>query len=79
MSSVNSIMVNIRSLLGASAAIKAGGASQDPVRASIDLAAMNPSNPATAAQVMGCNCSVNPSGLSPAEIAAAQAKNGVTK
>ncbi|MBO9538975.1 hypothetical protein J7643_00100 [bacterium] len=75
MSSVNSIMVNIRSLLTASSALKAGGAAQEPVQTSLNLAAMNPANPATAAQVMGCNCSVNPSGLSPAEIAAAQAKN----
>ena len=46
--------------------------------ASVDLAALGVGpigHGSPAEQVFGCRCSTNPSGLSPAEIAAAQAQN----
>lgn len=50
-------------------------------QASVDLAALGVGpigHGSPAEQVFGCRCSTNPSGLSPAEIAAAQAQNGAS-
>ena len=43
--------------------------------ASVDLGVLGGGHGTPAHQVFGCNCSTNPSGLSPAEIATAQAEN----
>jgi hypothetical protein len=68
-------------LLGWQAAPAAAPAAQAPAAAplaSVDLAALGVGpigHGSPAEQVFGCRCSTNPSGLSPAEIAAAQAEN----
>ena len=72
MTAVDSLMVNIRSLLAASPTPAAGGA---VIRTPIDLSALALATPQGQAQAMACGCAPNPSGLSPAEIAAAQAQN----
>jgi len=72
MTAVDSLMRNIRSLLAVSPSpVGAGGV----VRTSIDLSALALATPQGQAQAMACNCAPNPSGLSSAEIAAAQAQN----
>lgn len=72
MAGINPIMQNIRALLAASPAPSAGGG---VTRTEVDLSTMALSTLPGQQAVMGCNCQKNPSGLSPAEIAAAQAEN----
>lgn len=72
MTAVDSLMSSIRSMLAATPSPAGGGA---VIRTSIDLSAMALSTPQAQAQVMACNCAPNPSGLSAAGIAAAQARN----
>lgn len=71
MAGINPIMQNIRALLATNPSLGGGGA---VTRTEIDLSAMGMGNLQANQAVMGCNCQVNPSGLSPAEIAAAQAE-----
>jgi len=72
MTAVDSLMMNIRSLLAASPSPAGGGT---VIRTSVDLSALALATPEGQAQAMACGCSPNASGLSPAEIAAAQAQN----
>jgi hypothetical protein len=72
MNAVDSLMLNIRSLLATSPTPASGGG---VIRTSIDLSALALTTPDAQAKLMGCGCAPNPSGLSPAEVAAAQAAN----
>lgn len=72
MAGINPIMQNIRALLATSPSPNGGGG---VTRTEVDLSAMGIGTLQANQAVMGCNCQVNPSGLSPAEIAAAQAAN----
>lgn len=72
MAGINPIMQNIRALLATNPSAAGGGG---VTRTEVDLSAMGLGSLQANQAVMGCNCSVNPSGLSPAEVAAAQAEN----